>query len=309
MCKTVAVTGAGGFIGSALVKQLLDKGYKVYGLDISESLLQKFDIYENFIPVIVDFTKYKELDKYLPRNLDTIYHMAWDFNKMNFRDYETQIKNAIYSCDAVASADRMNCKKFVFAGTMNEYEINTYINMDYIEPRYTYVYSISKFLAESIAKTIAYNGNKMEVCFGRIAMVFGPGNNLPNIANVAIYNLVHSIPLKLVTGNNIYDLVYFEDVASAFIAMGENGKNMKTYYIGHRNLKSFKENIEAMAQIINPQCERIYGAYPDAESNIDFGSIDLDALYMDTGFVCKADFAESVLSTAEWLKHNPLPTR
>ena len=103
MCKTVAVTGAGGFIGSALVKQLLDKGYKVYGLDISESLLQKFDIYENFIPVIVDFTKYKELDKYLPRNLDTIYHMAWDFNKMNFRDYETQIKNAIYSCDAVAS--------------------------------------------------------------------------------------------------------------------------------------------------------------------------------------------------------------
>lgn len=309
MQKKVAVTGAGGFIGTALVKQLLQKDYLVYGLDISEELLNKFSDQQNFIPVIADFSKYKVLDKYLPENLDVFFHMAWDFNKMNFKDYKTQIQNALYSCDAVATADRIHCKRFVFAGSMNEYEINSYVNMDYIEPRYTYVYSISKFLAESIAKTICYNENKMEICFGRIAMVYGPGNNLPNIANVAIYNLVHNIPLKLVEGKNIYDLIYCEDVASAFIAMGENGKNMVTYYVGHRVLSSFKEIIEKMAQIINPQCDRLYGVYPDTESSIDFSKIDLNALYRDTGFECNVNFEDSIHKTAEWLRDHPLPQR
>lgn len=309
MQKKVAVSGAGGFIGTVLVRKLLKKGYCVYGLDISEGMLNKFSEHKNFVPVVADFTKYRDLDKFLPKHLDVFYHLAWDFNKMNFRDYETQIKNALYSCDAVASADRLHCKKFVFAGSMNEYEINSYVNMDYIEPRYTYVYSISKFLAESIAKTICYNENKMEICFGRIAMVYGPGNNLPNIANVAIYNLVHNIPLKLVEGKGIYDLIYCEDVASAFIAMGEKGRNMATYYIGHRELNTFRDIIERMASIINPQCERLYGVYPDSESSIDFGEIDLDALYRDTGFECSISFEDSILKTADWLNNNPLPKR
>lgn len=309
MKKKVAVSGAGGFIGTALVKKLLEKDYYVYGLDVSEKMLEKFSMNKNFVPIVADFTMYKNLEKLLPNNLDVFYHLAWDFNKMNFKDYETQIKNAIYSCDAVAATDKLHCKKFVFAGSMNEYEINSFVNMDYIKPRYTYVYSISKFLAESVAKTICYNENKMEICFGRIAMVYGPGNNLPNIANVAIYNLVHGIPLKLVKGNGAYDLVYSEDVASAFIAMGEKGKNMKTYYVGHRELNTFKEIIERMAFVINPKCERLYGVYPDAETSIDFNKIDLDALYKDTGFSCSVSFEDSIRRTADWLKNHPLPKR
>ena len=113
MQKKVAVTGAGGFIGTALVNQLLQKGYLVYGLDISEKLLDKFSDQKNFIPIIADFSKYKVLDKYLPENLDVFFHMAWDFNKMNFKDYKTQIRNALYSCDVVATADRIHCKSWI----------------------------------------------------------------------------------------------------------------------------------------------------------------------------------------------------
>ena len=299
--KVVAVSGAGGFIGAELCKQLLLKDYVVYGLDISYDLLERFRDYPNFFPVVVDFSKYKQLADYLPENLDVFFHMAWNFNNMRFYDYETQIKNAIAGCDAVEAMDAHKCKKFVFAGSMNEYEINKYITMNEIQPRYTYVYAISKFMAESISKTICYNNNKMQFCVGRIAMVYGPGNNLPNIANVAINNLVKNIPLKLVEGKHPYDLIYFEDVASAFIAIGEKGRNMNTYYIGHRKLKSFKENIEDFARIINPDCPRLYGAYPDKEPNVDYSKIDLDALYRDTGFECKADLTKSVLKTAEWI--------
>lgn len=60
--------------------------------------------------------------------------------------------------------------------------------------------------------------------------------------------------------------------------------------------------IEEMAEILNPKCELQFGAYPDAPSGVDYENIDLDALYNDTGFECRADFKESILKTADWLR-------
>ena len=44
-----------------------------------------------------------------------------------------------------------------------------------------------------------------------------------------------------------------------------------------------------------------FGYYPD-DGYIDYSEIDLNALYQDTGFECKADFDDSIRKTAAWLK-------
>lgn len=53
--KVIAVTGAGGGIGSALVKVLLEKGAKVAALDINESslkqLLEKESLYKDSLSI------------------------------------------------------------------------------------------------------------------------------------------------------------------------------------------------------------------------------------------------------------------
>ena len=53
--------------------------------------------------------------------------------------------------------------------------------------------------------------------------------------------------------------------------------------------------------VISPDTELQFGAYPDAPA-LNYDEIDLDALYHDTGFECKANFEESILKTAQWLK-------
>lgn len=40
----------------------------------------------------------------------------------------------------------------------------------------------------------------------------------------------------------------------------------------------------------------------DSPSGVDYRNIDIEALYNDTGFECKADFKDSILKTAAWLK-------
>lgn len=308
--RKVLITGAGGFIGGALAKYLLDKGVIVIGVDVSLDKMEFLSDYKNFSKVVATFEQYSRLHEIIAdRDIDVFYHFAWQgVFGVAFQNYEMQLNNAKYSCIAVDEAIKMNVKKFVFAGTMNEYEMDNYIHCDYFEPRYTYIYSAVKQVSEAIGKTLAYN-KKIEYCVGRIAMAFGEKNNSDMLPNVVMRNLLNGNPCKLIAGEGKYDMIYIDDIVAAFEAIGEHGKNMKSYYIGHRKLRTFREIITEISCILNPQCELLFGAYPDVPSGVDYDKIDLDALYRDTKFECKADFKESVLKTASWLGENDMKVR
>ncbi len=300
--EKVIVTGAGGFIGGVLTKKLLEKSVTVYGIDVSEEKLSEYSAFENFIPVVADFSKYDSLNEIIDDDIDVFYHFAWQgvFGTA-FKDYGLQLNNAKYACEALEQAIKIGCKKFVFAGTMNEYEMDKYIKADYFEPRYTYIYSAVKQVSEAICKTLAFNNN-IKFCSGRIAMAYGEKNYSMMVPNVVMKNLLSNTPCNLIEGNDLYDMIYVDDIAGAFEAIGEYGKNLKSYYVGHRKLTTFRNLIEKVAEIINPECPLLFGKYPDVPSGVDYSNIDLDALYNDTGFECSADFEESIIKTAEWLK-------
>ena len=135
--------------------------------------------------------------------------------------------------------------------------------------------------------------------------VYGENNKSKQLVNVVLSALNNKTPPKLVEGNNLYDLVYIGDIADALIAIGRKGHSGKEYYIGHRELKTFREWMIEMRDVIAPEVELKFGEYIDNQK-IDYSMIDLDLLYRDTGFECHADFAEKIKESAEWLKKNPI---
>ena len=304
MMKTAVVTGASGFIGGALSRELLQKGVKVYAIDISEEKIKPFIQYGDVIPVKAYFEDYLHLENAIKDDIDVFYHFAFEggFGGDSLKNYELQLKNTKYTCDAVTLASVINSKKFIFSSTVNEIEVKKYLDQDYFVPRYTCIYSAGKIAAEIIGKTLAYNKG-MQFISGLIAMPYGEKNHAKNLPNIVIKNLLQKIPSKLITGNNLYDLIYIEDVANAFYHIGESGKNMKSYYVGHRKLRTFREIVTEIRDILDPDVELRFGEYPD-NLDMDYSLVDLDALYNDAGFECKADFRESILKTAEWIKEN-----
>lgn len=304
--KKAIVTGAGGFIGGALTKLLLDKNITVYGIDISETQLQKFKNYANFIPIVADFSKYEQLHEMIAdREIDVFYHFAWQgvFGEA-FKKYKLQLDNAAFAGDAISEAIKISCKKFVFAGTYNEIETADFFDKSGTNPRYTCIYSGAKSVAEIICKTISSNSHILYSA-GLVTMAYGENNRSQMLPNVVMTQLINGESPKLIKGDIPYDLIYIDDIAKAFYAIGEKGVHLKSYYVGHRKLKTFRELLTEIGQVIDPNVELKFGEYPD-DSHRDYSKLDLDALYNDTGFECSADFRESIMKTAEWLRSQNL---
>lgn len=301
--KTALVTGANGFIGHRLIKELSINGIKIIAVVRN---IEKADIIKNIENVDIieaEFEDYLDLDKKIKCKIDVFYHLAWDgvFGEP-FKDYKLQLNNVKYACDAICGAIKLNCSKFVLVGTVNELEVKKYIDMDECSPRYTCIYGMSKLTAEMICKTIAYNKG-IEFNSVMLAMVYGEGDKSNMLPKVLIRSFLKKERPKLVEGNYLYDWIYIDDVAKGLIAVGDRGKNLRSYYLGHSDLTTFKEIIKKVRDILCPELDLIFGEYPDS-SLIDYSRIEIKKLEKDTGFIPLSDFKESILKTAEWIKQN-----
>lgn len=302
MIKRAVVTGATGFIGGWLVRELLAQGTFVYGVGSNENKMQEFALYENFRPIIASFDTYNELHQMIDdKDIDVFFHLAWAGGFTSaIRNYRLQMENAVHAADAVMIAKEMSCKKFVYAGTYNQYEIRNFLKSEDFEPRYTCIYSTGKTAASLLCRTLAFNEG-LEYSAALIPMPYGRYNLSRQLVNVVLDSLNNGISPKLVEGNNTYDLVYVGDIARALIAIGEKGKNQKEYYVGHRKLKTFREWMMDIRDVVAPDVELRFGEFKDNQ-NIDYSIIDLDALYNDTGFECTADFESTMLEAAAWVR-------
>ncbi|MGF0019763.1 NAD-dependent epimerase/dehydratase family protein [Sporofaciens sp. SGI.106] len=298
----VLITGVTGFIGGSLARKLLSQGVTVYGVDIETPKLDEFKKYDNFIPLIASFEEYEMIPSRIQdREIDVFYHFAWAGGFTSaIKDYKIQMSNAAYAGDALVAAKNIGVKKFVYAGTYNQYEIENFLATPGFEPRYTCIYSTGKTAASLICRTLAFNLG-IEYSAGLIPMPYGENNYSKQLVNVVVDSLNKGIAPKLVEGKNTYDLIYIGDLVDALIAIGEKGKNQHEYYVGHRKLKTFKELMIDIRDVIAPDVELKFGEYKDNQK-IDYSKIDLDALYRDTGFECKADFKETMKITSEWVK-------
>lgn len=303
--KTVVITGVGGFFGSHLCRRLLAQGVTVYGVDVIPEIHKQFES-PLYHPIVASFEAYDMLYEQVHEPVDVFFHFAWAGGLLqdSFWNYELQLSNAKYACDAFVQAAKMGAKRFLNAGTNNQIEIRQFINSIDYSPRGTTIYASAKIAAELMIRTLSEKYGT-EYLGTMIPMPYGEGNRSMQLFNVVVKSLLNNQSPKLIEGNNLYDMMYVEDIVDAFIAIAERGVAGRSYYIGHRKLKTFRTWIEEIRDIVNPDIELRFGEYNDP-LNMDYSYVDLDLLYKDTGYEAQADFPKTIRQTIEWMKMNLL---
>ena len=301
----VIVTGANGFVGSAVCNQLLDEGYDVYAVLRNESSdVSCLSVNDRLHFLYCDMNRYKELpEKLEDREYDALYHFAWRGSAGPLRgDENVQLENIRKSCDLIRICGEINCKRFVFASSIMEYEINAAMPADGKIGINT-IYSTAKMTADYMLRAIAGSFG-IDYIRGVISNIYGPGEKSPRLINTSLRKLITGEHCAFSAGEQLYDFIYITDAAKEFTAIGKMGINNHTYYIGSLNPKPLKEFLCEMRDQVDPKIEIGLGEISFNGASLSYKEFDVEAVKNDTGYVPETSFAEGIQKTIEWIKEN-----
>lgn len=301
--KKAIVTGANGFIGTALCKELTSQGIEVIGIVRNEE--ENIDNIANLSGLRIiycDLSEFKNLaDCISDRDIDVVYHLAWVGSAGPLRgDSDVQIKNVQYTCDTVKACAAMNCRRFVFASSIMEYEIEAVMATDSI-PGINTLYSSAKIAADYMARTVA-GALGVDYIRAVISNIYGPGEMSPRLINTSLRKLLAGEHCAFSAGEQLYDFIYITDAAKTFIAIGEKGVSNRTYYIGSQNPKPLKEFLCEMRDQVDSEIEIGLGEIPFDGISLSYKEFDIYAVKNDTGFIPEISFADGIKKTVKWIR-------
>jgi UDP-glucose 4-epimerase len=291
--KKIAITGATGMIGSSIARCALEQGMDV--LCIIRKNTSRFDNlpkYEGLKIVYADISEYALFD--ITDSYDVLFHLAWEKTFGASRDdVDTQVANIQYTLDAVRLAKRLGCRKFIGAGSQAEYGIVTEPLKSDTPVNPLSGYGIAKYAAGKLSRLLCSQLG-LQFNWVRLLSVYGPLDGSQTLIMYAINELCAGRSPEFTKCEQIWDYLYCDDAARAFIAIGKNGVDGKTYPLGSGDKKKLSEYLEIIRDIITPDILLQFGKkeyYPHQPMYL---CADISELINDTGWMPEILFEEGV---------------
>lgn len=315
--KRVLVTGGTGFIGSALVKGLVDKGYNVRVLDNQfrgnnrrlEGYLDKIELLEGSI---CD----KDLVFKASEGMDEMYHLAFINGTKHFYEIPEQVlevgvKGAINSLEATIE---FGLERYVLASSSEVYQTPTKIPTDESErifleditnPRYSY--AGGKIISELLALNYLRKTDTDCVIF-RPHNVYGPDMGWEHVVpeimkkiQLASNNFADTEAHLQIQGDGSETraFCYIDNAIQGFILCGEKGGDGEIYHVGEMNEVTILNLIEQMGEALGIKLDITPGELrPGGTPRRCPDTAKIEAL----GYDPKVSMAEGIKKSVEWYK-------
>ena len=307
--KQYLVTGAAGFIGSAVAKALINQGHGVVTVDnlstgSTSSLPQGITFIEGDCQ---DPRVIKELESF---KFEAIYHIAGQSSgEISFENpvYDLQT-NGQSTLQLLNLALKINCNKFIYASTMSIYGDTDQLPVDESQkPNPKSFYGVGKLASEYYLKIYSKQFNISTAAL-RLFNVYGPGQNLTNMKQgmVSIF-LAHALNNKHIhikgSAERFRDFIYIDDVVNAFLET--EGKIKLGEYLNFNVCSGVKTTVGELVDTICNQFEdKITTKFEGSTPGDQFGIYgDPTKMYEILGSWEKTDFQTGIKNFVESVKY------
>ena len=250
----IFLTGATGYIGTQLTKQLVNRGHTVHALYRSESKSDELRSLKNVQLFKGDITDRDSLEMAVD-GCSVVFHVAalakpWHKDPQTF--YQLNVQGAANVFNAAKNA---GVKRVVFTSTAGVISPSNGTPSDESTPRTIPLsthYEKSKAEAELLANTL--NGNGLEVVTVNPSRVYGPGllsdsNGVTRMVKLYLEGKFRLLPGD---GTSIGNYVYIDDVVTGHIQAMDHGRAGQRYILGGDNA-SFIEFFKTLASVSGKQ--------------------------------------------------------
>jgi len=308
--KKILVTGAGGFIGSHLVENLVKYGANVkalvkYNANNNWGWLEESEI-KNDIEVITGDIRDPFLCNKITKDTNVIFHLAAlisiPYSYIAPESYlETNIKGTLNICQAALDN---NCEKIIVTSTSEVYGTAQYVPINENHPLQPQSpYSATKIAADSLAMSY-YNSFNLPLVIARPFNTYGPRQSARAVIPTIISQIASGMnEIKVGDLSPTRDFNYVEDTCRGFIHLAESEKTIgEIINIGSNYEISISDTFNLIKDIMKSDVKFVIDKTrirPD-KSEVRRLWCDNTKIYNLTGFKPKYSINEGLTKTIEW---------
>ena len=250
--KTILLSGSTGFLGSHLLRKLLEKKYKVVILKRSFSKTLRIKKYLKHVTTYnIDNLSLEKI--FIENKIDIVLHLACNYGKNDQDDSDLIETNMLFGIKILKYAECYGAKLF--------------INLDTLLPKNLGKYALSKsFFRDWLYQ---YSG-ELKIVNLRVEYIYGPNDSLEKLIPFVIKNINDREPtINLTSGKQKRDFIYVDDVIDAvcFILFKfENFEIFNEFEIGTGKSTSIRK----MLKMLVNEFEKRFGV---TNTSLNFGKV------------------------------------
>ena len=305
--KVYLITGASGFVGACLLRELVNRSESVHLLLRREANLWRIKDIVNRAKIhysdLSDVTKLsRQINRIKP---DIIYHLATYGAYSSQPDADLCIKtNIAGTWNLLKATADINYELFVNTGSSSEYGFkkSPMHEDDYLEP--ASYYAVTKSAQTLLCSYFAQANNKPVVTL-RLFSVYGPYEDKSRFIPVLLKSLYYGNKMDLVSSDISRDWIYIDDVVRAYL-LADKLKEFsgQVFNIGTAVQNNIKEVVELATGVSGKTTDFRWGKMENRIWDTSFWVADISKARKLLKWKPKVDLRRGLLLTWDWLNNN-----
>ena len=293
--RRALVTGASGFIGSALCHRLSQLGMEVHGVSRSERAATE-GCSRWHVSRLDDIETVRALFK--ASRPDFVFHLA--SHVAGSRSIElvlpTFSANLASTVNLLTAATELGCRRILLTGSLEEPEPS----LEHAVPSSPYA---AAKLAASAYGRMFHALYHTPVTILRLFMVYGPGQqDLRKLIPYVTLSLLKGETPNLSSGTREVDWIYVDDVIAGYVAAVTAQEVIgKTVDLGSGRLDSVRTVVRELVGHINPRIQPIFGSIPERAME-QVRTANVEDSFRRLGWRAQTSLREGLQRTVEWYR-------